>query len=70
MEPTRNIVKPNTALWRTKQPVWFQKNDDIFNDSVYASSGHRRHQAEQEDIFGDQMTREYAAEKRRARKCQ
>ena len=28
MKPTRNIVKPNTGLWKPKGSVWFKKNDD------------------------------------------
>ena len=28
MKPTRNIVKPNNGLWKTKGSVWYQKNDD------------------------------------------
>ena len=28
MRPTRNIVKPNTGLWKPKGSVWFKKNDD------------------------------------------
>ena len=28
MKPTRNIVKPNNNLWKTKGSVWYQKNDD------------------------------------------
>jgi len=28
MKPTRNIVAPNSNLWKTKGSVWYQKNDD------------------------------------------
>ena len=28
MKPTRNIVKPNTGLWKPKGSVWFKENDD------------------------------------------
>lgn len=29
MKPTRHIVKPNSRLWKAKQRVWYQKNDDL-----------------------------------------
>lgn len=28
MKPTRNIVKPNTGMWKPTRSVWFQKNSD------------------------------------------
>ena len=36
MKPTRNIVKPNNGLWKTKGSVWYQKNDDD-KEIVYGS---------------------------------
>jgi hypothetical protein len=28
MKPTRNIVKPNSNLWKAKGKVWYKHNDD------------------------------------------
>ena len=38
MKPTRNIVKPNNGLWKTKSSVWYQKNDDSLKKAYIKDS--------------------------------
>jgi len=34
MKPTRNIVKPNNGLWKTKGSVWYKKNNDFSDEDL------------------------------------